>query len=30
MFSPKYRKFKYAHLNNFKGNKQIKLNSQGT
>lgn len=29
MLSPKYRKFKYAHLNNFKGKKQIKLNKHG-
>ena len=29
MLSPKYRKFKYAHLNHFKGNKQIKLNRHG-
>ena len=29
MFSPKSRKFKYAHLNHFKGKKQLKLSSQG-
>ena len=29
MLSPKSRKFKYAHLNHFKGKKQIKLNPHG-
>ena len=29
MLSPKSRKFKYAHLNHFKGNKQVKLNPHG-
>jgi large subunit ribosomal protein L16 len=29
MLYPKYRKFKYAHLNHFKGKKQVKLNPHG-
>lgn len=28
MFYPNYRKFKYAHLNTFKGKKQIKITSK--
>nr|WPW47588.1 ribosomal protein L16 [Coccidia sp. AB-2023a] len=29
MLSPKNRKFKYSHVNNFKGIKEIKLSNQG-